>query len=53
MFLRLLFGPEGHQELRRLRASGEGERKGREKLSPKGTEGASANSTPSLNPLAR
>jgi hypothetical protein len=35
MFLCLLFGPEGRQDLRRLRASGEGERKGREKLSPR------------------
>jgi len=34
MFLRLLFGPESHQDLRRLRASGEGERNGRKKLSP-------------------
>jgi hypothetical protein len=33
MFLRLLFGPESHQDLRRLRASREGERKGREEQS--------------------
>src|SRR5437868_15370909 len=35
MFLRLLFGPESYQDLRRLRASGKGERKGRENLSPR------------------
>src|SRR5580700_8535536 len=33
MFLRLLFGPESHQDLRRLRASCEGERKSREEQS--------------------
>jgi hypothetical protein len=33
MFLRLLFGPESHQDLRHLRASCEDERKGREEQS--------------------
>jgi hypothetical protein len=35
MFLRLLFGPASHQDLRPLRASCEGERKGREEQSRK------------------
>jgi len=33
MFLRLLFGPESHQDLRHLRASCEDEWKGREEQS--------------------
>jgi hypothetical protein len=33
MFFLLLFGPESRQDLRRLRASCEGERKGREEQS--------------------
>jgi hypothetical protein len=36
MFSRLLFGPESHQNLRRMRTSCEGERKGRDEQSRRG-----------------